>query len=411
MPAVPDEGRRFRDRADAGRALAGLLSGYRGRTDVVVLGLPRGGVPVAAEVAAALRAPLDVLVVRKLGVPGHEELAMGAIAEGGIRVLYDRVVRALGIDGADIERVAAGEQPELERRARVYRGDRALVDVAGKVVIVADDGLATGSTMRAAVAALGTLRPARIVVAVPVGAPVTCEELGTEADEVVCARTPSRFEAVGQWYEDFSPPADDELRRLLSVNRGRAVRPLGLLDAFQVCVTWTAKVLAAVRDHHLGQPTPCEGWDVRTVAGHLVGVNRIFASAAAGCPLGPELDVESQSARGLSTVYEASAGEAVRAFSSPGVLDATLVVPLGPIKGEVALALALLDNLVHGWDLAKATGQDTAIDPQLAGAGMEVARRLVTDELRAAGAFGPAVPVDRDASVHDRLVAFVGRAP
>ena len=411
MPPVPDEGRRFRDRADAGQVLAGLLTGYRGRPDVVVLGLPRGGVPVAAEIAAALRARLDVLVVRKLGVPGHEELAMGAIAEGGIRVLYDRVVHSLAIAPADIERVAVQEQAELERRARAYRGNRALVDVADKVVIVADDGLATGSTMRAAVAALRTLRPARIVVAVPVGAPPTCEELAAEADEVVCARTPSRFGAVGQWYEDFSPPPDDELRRLLGVNRGRALRPLGLLDAFQVCVTWTAKVVAGLRDDHLAKPTPCEDWDVRTVAVHLIGVNRIFASAAAGCPLGPELDVEGRSARGLLAAYEASAADAVRAFSQPGVLDATLTVPLGSINGELALALALLDNLVHGWDLAKATGQDTAIDPQLAGAGLEVARRLVTDELRAAGAFGPAVPVDRDASVHDRLVAFVGRTP
>ncbi|MFP5319593.1 MAG: TIGR03086 family metal-binding protein [Acidimicrobiia bacterium] len=409
--SAADEGRRFRDRASAGQELAGLLAGYRGRSDVVVLGLPRGGVPVAAEVAAGLRAPLDVLVVRKLGVPGHEELAMGAIAEGGVRVLYERVISGLGIDGGAIDRVAAEEAAELARRASAYRGERRLVDVAAKVVVVVDDGLATGSTMRAAVAALRAMGPAKVVVAVPVGAPQTCAALGAEADEVVCARTPERFAAVGQWYDDFSPPGDDDLRRLLGNGAGRGVRPIGLLDAYQVCVTWTAKVLAGVREHQLALPTPCPGWDVRALAGHLVGVNRTFASAAGGGPLEPELDEASESAASLVAAYERSAGDAVRAFSRPGVLDATLAVPSGSVSGELALALALLDNLVHGWDVAKATGQDTAIDPQLAGVGLEVARRLVTDELRAAGAFGPAVPVDADAPVHDRLAGFVGRTP
>ena len=411
MTSGPDDGRRFRDRADAGRVLAGLLAGYRGRTDVVVLALPRGGVPVAAEVAAGLRAPLDVLVVRKLGVPGHEELAMGAIAEGGVRVLYDRVVSTLGIDAAGIDRVTAQEEAELARRAAAYRGERALGQVAGKVVVVVDDGLATGSTMRAAVASLRTLGPARIVVAVPVGASPTCEDLGREADEVVCARTPAGFGAVGQWYDDFTPPADADIRRLLGNGATRTARPLGLLDAYQVCVTWTAKVLAAVREDQLGLPTPCPEWDVRTVAGHLVGVNRTYTAAAEGRPLGPEPDVDTASAAGLVAAYERSAAEAVRAFSRPGVLEATLVAPIGSIAGEQALGLALLDNLVHGWDVAKATGQDTAIHPQLAGVGLEVARRLVTDRFREAGAFGPAVPVDADAPVHDRLVAFVGRNP
>ncbi|HVL27295.1 MAG TPA: TIGR03086 family metal-binding protein [Acidimicrobiales bacterium] len=399
MAPARDDGRRFRDRADAGRELAGLLAGYRGRPEVVVLGLPRGGVPVAAEVAAGLRSPLDVLVVRKLGVPGHEELAMGAIAEGGVRVLYDRVVTSLGIPPDDIERVAAAEGVELERRARAYRGERALVDVSGRVVIVVDDGLATGSTMRAAVAALRALGPARVVVAVPVGASATCDELGRDADEVICARMPARFGAVGQWYEDFSPPSDAELRRLLGGGPGRSVRPLGLLDALQVCVTWTAKVLAGVREDQLGLATPCPEWDVRTLAGHLVGVNRVLASAAEGLPREPDLEVAGPSAAALVVAYEESATAAVRAFSRADVLDTT------------SLALALLDNLVHGWDVAKATGQDTAIDPQLAGAGLEVARRLVTAELRAAGAFGPAVAVDADAPVHDRLVAFTGRQP
>jgi uncharacterized protein (TIGR03086 family) len=204
---------------------------------------------------------------------------------------------------------------------------------------------------------------------------------------------------VGQWYEDFSPPSDAELRRLLGGGPGRSVRPLGLLDALQVCVTWTAKVLAGVREDQLGLATPCPEWDVRTLAGHLVGVNRVLASAAEGLPREPDLEVAGPSAAALVVAYEESATAAVRAFSRADVLDTT------------SLTLALLDNLVHGWDVAKATGQDTAIDPQLAGAGLEVARRLVTAELRAAGAFGPAVAVDADAPVHDRLVAFTGRQP
>ena len=205
----------FRDRADAGRALAGLLEWYRTASRVLVLGLPRGGVPVAAEVAAALGAPLDVFVVRKLGVPGREELAMGAIASGGVRVLNQEVVDALAIDPAVVEEVAAREGEELARRERRYRAGRPAPDVAGRVVIVVDDGLATGSTMRAAVTALRLQRSERIVVAVPVGAAVTCRELRGIADEVVCAYTPSPFRAVGEWYEDFLPTDDDQIRAAL----------------------------------------------------------------------------------------------------------------------------------------------------------------------------------------------------
>ncbi len=216
---MPIRGRVFRNRSEAGRLLAELLDRYRGRPDVVVLGLPRGGVPVAAEVAAGLGAPLDVFVVRKLGVPGHDELAMGAIATGGVRVLNPTVIEGLGIDEDIIERVAAREAEELERRDRAYRGDRPPPNVEGKVVIVVDDGLATGSTMRAAVAALRSQRPSRIVVAVPVGSPATCHELRAEADEVVCARMPMFFQAVGQWYDDFSPTTDAEIDQLLAAAR------------------------------------------------------------------------------------------------------------------------------------------------------------------------------------------------
>jgi predicted phosphoribosyltransferase len=195
--------------------LAAALGPYRGRPDVVVLGLPRGGVPVAHEVAVALGAPLDVFVVRKLGAPGHAELAMGAIAPGGVRVLNDSVVRALGITEAAIDEVARAEEAELERRARAYRGDRPPLDLAGRNVVVVDDGLATGATMRAAVSALLAFGPASVVVGVPVGARSTCRELGREQVDVVCARSPAIFQAVGEWYVDFSPTTDEEIRRLL----------------------------------------------------------------------------------------------------------------------------------------------------------------------------------------------------
>jgi predicted phosphoribosyltransferase len=205
----------FRDRSEAGRILADRLSPYAGRPDVLVLALPRGGVPVAFEVAQALHAPMDVFVVRKLGVPGHEELAMGALATGGVRVLNEDVVVGLGIPEPVIDEVAREEEEELQRRERLYRGDRTAPDVRGRTVILVDDGLATGSTMRAAVAALRQQGPARIVVAVPVGAVETCSELGELADEVVCARMPEPFYAVGLWYNDFTQTTDEEVHDLL----------------------------------------------------------------------------------------------------------------------------------------------------------------------------------------------------
>ncbi len=207
---------RFADRPEAGELLATKLTAYANRPDVVVLALPRGGVPVAFAVARALRAPLDVFLVRKLGVPGHEELARGAIASGGVRVLNDEVVRYLRIPDAVIDEVAAREMQEISRRERLYRGDRPPLHVQGRTTILVDDGLATGATMRAAIAALRQLRPARVVVAVPTAAPDPCEELGAEVDEIVCARTPEPFYAVGLWYEDFSQTTDEEVRELLA---------------------------------------------------------------------------------------------------------------------------------------------------------------------------------------------------
>jgi predicted phosphoribosyltransferase len=215
----------FRDRRAAGRLLAATLARYAGRPDVVVLALPRGGVPVAYEVVRALGAPLDVFVVRKLGVPGHEELAMGAVATPGVRVINEQIVRALAIPDHVIEAVAARELDELARRERLYRGDRPPLDVRGRTVILVDDGLATGATMHAAIQALRHRQPARIVVAVPTAAPETCEALKAEVDDVVCAVTPEPFYAVGIWYEDFSQTTDDEVRELLARSaEGRGTR-------------------------------------------------------------------------------------------------------------------------------------------------------------------------------------------
>jgi putative phosphoribosyl transferase len=208
---------KFIDRTDAGRALADRLQHYAGRDDTLVLALPRGGVPVAFEIARHLDAPLDVFLVRKLGVPGHEEFAMGAIAEGGVTVLSQDLMLELGIPQRAVSEAIAREQQELERRERLYRGERPAPAVRGKAVILVDDGLATGSTMRAAAGALRRRSAGRLVVAVPVASQVTCEEFRGEVDEVVCARTPERFRAVGEWYDDFSQTTDEEVRRLLSL--------------------------------------------------------------------------------------------------------------------------------------------------------------------------------------------------
>lgn len=210
---MPD--RLFRDRREAGRVLASLLERYRGRNDVIVLGLPRGGVPVAYEVAKALGAPLDIFLARKLGVPGHEELAMGAIASGGVVVVNDDVVRGLGIRPHAVRQVAEQEGRELLRREAAFRDGRPPPDLAGRVVILVDDGLATGSSMLAAVNALQRLNPAHVVVAVPAAPESTCRELGRVVDDVVCATTPSPFFAVGESYWDFTQTTDDEVRKLL----------------------------------------------------------------------------------------------------------------------------------------------------------------------------------------------------
>src|SRR3989449_9240818 len=206
----------FRDRTEAGQILASKLTKYLNQVNTVILALPRGGVPVAYEIGKELGLPVDIFVVRKLGVPGHEELAMGAIASGGVRHINRAVVDQLRIDSETIDVASRREQKEIERREQLYRGQRPPVDVRNKTVIVVDDGLATGSTMHAAIAALRQHRPARIVVAVPAAAPQTCSEIADEVDEIICAATPEPFYAVGQWYQEFSQTTDEEVRELLA---------------------------------------------------------------------------------------------------------------------------------------------------------------------------------------------------
>ena len=215
---------RFRDRHDAGRRLAAALESYAGRDDVLVLALPRGGVPVGYEVALALVAPLDVMQVRKLGVPGHEELAMGAIASGGVRILSEDVVEMLSIPDRVIATVAAAEEQELDRRERVYREGRPFPGVRDRAVILVDDGLATGSTMRAAALALRAHGAGRLVAAVPVAPKETCDALGARVDEVVCLMMPEVFHAVGEWYEDFTQTSDADVQDLL--RDAAAARPV-----------------------------------------------------------------------------------------------------------------------------------------------------------------------------------------
>jgi predicted phosphoribosyltransferase len=209
---------RFLDRQDAGRQLAARLTAYAGRPDVTVVGLPRGGVPVAAEIAASLAAPLDVFVVRKLGVPHQPELAMGAIAEGGVEIRHDDLIAALGITEQKVEAVAARERQELDRRVRLLRGNRGPTPLGGRTVILVDDGLATGATMEAAIAAIRKLGPRRLVVAVPVGAAETARRIAAQVDEFISVACPESFGAVGQWYVDFSETTDSDVRALL--NRG-----------------------------------------------------------------------------------------------------------------------------------------------------------------------------------------------
>lgn len=216
---------RFQNRIGAGRQLAARLLPYAGREDLLVLGLPRGGVPVAFEIAMALDAPLDVFIVRKLGLPGHEEFGVGAIASGDVRVVDESVLRAYDVDLEALERITVRERLELERRERLYRDDRSFPAIEDRVVILVDDGLATGSTMRAAIAALRKKGPSKIVIAVPVGARETCTAMAELVDEVVCLETPEPFYAVGLWYDDFEQTDDAEVHELLDRAAARAARP------------------------------------------------------------------------------------------------------------------------------------------------------------------------------------------
>ncbi len=241
------------DRRTAGRALAEALKDYAGRSDVIVLALPRGGMPVAAEIARALEAPLDLMLVRKLGVPGYPELAMGAIASGGVRVMNDDVVRGMGISQEAIERVAEEERHELERRARAYRGDRPWPDLKGRCVILVDDGLATGATMHAAIDAVRAQHPDCIVVAVPVAPPDTIQALRPLVDEVVCPHTPEPFQAIGLWYRDFSQTPDEEVIALMEELAGPvpvAAAPTGVRYVAVPEADWPDYCETFGRQHH-----------------------------------------------------------------------------------------------------------------------------------------------------------------
>lgn len=218
----PAAGPRFRDRRDAGRQLAEKLKSYANRSDVIVLALPRGGVPVGYEVATALGVPLDVFVVRKIGLPWHEELAMGALASGGVRILDTDLIRVANVSEDEVEHITAQEEIELARREKQFRGDRPFPSMEGMTAILVDDGLATGASMRVAVAALRQENPARIVVAVPIASPETCAAFRDVADDIVCAVTPELFQAVGVWYDDFSQTTDEEVHNLLEHARGEA---------------------------------------------------------------------------------------------------------------------------------------------------------------------------------------------
>ena len=226
----------FEDRVQAGQQLAQKLGAYAGKTDVVVLGIPRGGVPVAFEVAKVLRAPLDIFLSRKLGVPGQEELAFGALASGGVRVLDRGLIRELNLSKEEIDRIAETVKKELERRERVYRGDRPPIKIEGKVTLLVDDGIATGSSMRAGIKALRQMKPSRLVVAVPVAPRQTCKRMKSEVDELICVYTPELFYAIGQFYEDFSQISDEEVTELLrraaqSVNSSRLDTSSPTMDA------------------------------------------------------------------------------------------------------------------------------------------------------------------------------------
>ncbi len=212
---------RFQNRTHAGKLLAERLASYTGQLDLLVLALPRGGVPVAYEIASALNAPLDVWVVRKLGAPQQPELAIGAVAPGGVEILDTSLIARLGILSEELEHIVARERAELDRRLAAYRGNRTPIDVRGKTILLVDDGLATGASMHAAIASLLPLEPARIVVAVPVSDPGVCQRLASLADEVVCLHTPPRLDAVGQWYEDFSQTTDEEVHDLLAGASGQ----------------------------------------------------------------------------------------------------------------------------------------------------------------------------------------------
>jgi putative phosphoribosyl transferase len=404
---------RYADRTEGGRWLAERLTAS-GATwhDPLVLGLPRGGVPVAAVVAGHLHAPLDVVVARKVAAPDHPELGIGAVAEGpeGPVVVIGPQGRASV--GRRLDRLVDAETVEVERRVERYRGGAPLPRLTGRDVILVDDGLATGVTAEAALRALRAGSPRRLVLAVPVGATDAISRLAEIADEVVCPMPSDDLRAVGLWYDDFSQTSDDEVLQVLAERRGAMMPPVTIADQHALALDATAAIVEKVSLDQLEDPTPCEGWDVRALLNHVVSGNWWAAELGAGKTIdevGDRLDGD-VIGDDPSGTYRASAAAAAAVFLRPGALDAPCAVSYGPVPGSVYAGHRLLDIVIHGWDLAKATGQDTTIDPALVQAVWDVINPQM-DLLRASGMFGTDEAVPEDADSQTQLLATLGRHP
>ena len=404
---------RYADRTEGGRWLAERLTAS-GATwhDPLVLGLPRGGVPVAAAVAERLHAPLDVLVARKVASPDHPELGIGAVAEGP-----DGPVVVIGPHGrASVGRRLGGlvdaETVEVERRIERYRGGAPLPRLTGRDVILVDDGLATGVTAEAALLALRAGSPRRLVLAVPVGATDAITRLAEIADEVVCPMPSEDLRAVGLWYDDFTQTTDDEVLQVLAARRSAMMPAVTIADQHANALDATAAIVEKVSLDQLDDPTPCEGWDVRTLLNHLVSGNWWAAELGAGKTIdevGDRLDGDVIGDDPAGT-YRASAAAAAAVFKRPGALDAPCAVSYGPVPGSVYAGHRLLDVVIHGWDLATATGQDTTIDPALVQNVWDVINPQM-DLLRASGMFGTDATVPEHADSQTKLLATLGRHP
>ena len=413
FPGATHDVVRYADRTDGGRRLAEQLTAAGAAWhDPIVLALPRGGVPVAAVVAEQLQAPLDVLVARKVAAPDHPELGIGAVAEGpdGPVVVIGPQGRAVA--GRRLEGLVEREISEVERRIAQYRGDAPMPRVTGRDVILVDDGLATGVTAEAALVALRAGHPRRLVLAVPVGATDAIARLADIADEVVCPMPETDLRAVGIWYADFSQTTDSQVIQVLAERRSAMMRSVSIADQHAHALDFTAVIVDKISLDQLDDPTPDDDWDVRTLLNHVVSGNWWAAELGAGKTIdevGDRLDGD-VIGDDPSGAYRASAAAAAEVFKRPGALDAPCAVSYGPVPGSVYAGHRLIDVVIHGWDLAKATGQDTTIDPELVQNLWDVITPQM-DMLRGSGAFGEDVAVPEDADSQTHLLAKLGRHP